>query len=454
MHISTQQQNNNSARREKMKAVKIGLAGIGTVGGGTYTVLSRNSDLMVRRAGAPIEVSRVVCRNLDKARKLVGKNVEVSGDWRSITEDPEIEIAVELMGGIEPARTFILTAIAAGKHVVTANKALLAKHGNEIFEAAERKGVIVAFEAAVAGGIPIIKALREGLAANRVEWIAGIINGTSNYILSTMRDEGITFADALARAQKLGYAEADPTFDIEGVDAAHKLTLLSAIAFGTPVNFDAAHIEGISSLSATDIGYAEKFGYRIKLLGITRRRENDGVELRVHPTLVPTRRLIANVEGVMNAVLVKGDAVGHSLYYGRGAGAEPTASAVIADLVDVVRMLGAAKEHQVPVLGARVSYMEKPNWLSMDETVSSYYLRVAVADKPGTLAVIAGVLGDNNISIETLIQREAAIGEDCTDIVMLTHRAKEGDVRKAIEVLENNTLVKSKIVMLRKEELE
>ena len=437
-----------------MKAVKIGLAGIGTVGGGTFTVLSRNADLMVRRAGAPIEVSRVVCRNLDKARKLVGKNVEVSGDWRSITEDPEIDIAVELMGGIEPARTFVLAAIAAGKHVVTANKALLAKHGNEIFEAAERKGVIVAFEAAVAGGIPIIKALREGLAANRVEWIAGIINGTSNYILSTMRDEGITFADALARAQKLGYAEADPTFDIEGVDAAHKLTLLSAIAFGTPVNFDAAYIEGISSLSATDIGYAEQFGYRIKLLGITRRRENDGVELRVHPTLVPMRRLIANVEGVMNAVLVKGDAVGHSLYYGRGAGAEPTASAVIADLVDVVRMLGAAKEHQVPVLGARVSYMEKPNWLSMDETVSSYYLRVAVTDKPGVLAVIAGVLGDNNISIETLIQREAAIGEDYTDIVMLTHKAKEGDVRRAIGVLESNEFVKSKIVMLRKEELD
>ncbi len=437
-----------------MKAVKIGLAGIGTVGGGTFTVLSRNADLMVRRAGAPIEVSRVVCRNLDKARKLVGKNVEVSGDWRSITEDPEIDIAVELMGGIEPARSFVLAAIAAGKHVVTANKALLAKHGNEIFEAAERKGVIVAFEAAVAGGIPIIKALREGLAANRVEWIAGIINGTSNYILSTMRDEGITFADALARAQKLGYAEADPTFDIEGVDAAHKLTLLSAIAFGTPVNFDAAYIEGISSLSATDIGYAEQFGYRIKLLGITRRRENDGVELRVHPTLVPMRRLIANVEGVMNAVLVKGDAVGHSLYYGRGAGAEPTASAVIADLVDVVRMLGAAKEHQVPVLGARVSYMEKPNWLPMSETVSSYYLRVAVADKPGVLAVIAGVLGDNNISIETLIQREAAIGEDCTDIVMLTHKATEGDVRKAIEVLESNEFVKSKIVMLRKEELD
>ncbi|MBQ9241155.1 MAG: homoserine dehydrogenase [Duodenibacillus sp.] len=436
-----------------MKAVKIGLAGIGTVGGGTYAVLTRNADLMVRRAGAPIEVSRVVCRNLDKARKLVSKDVKVSGDWRSITEDPEIDIAVELMGGIEPARTFVLAAIESGKHVVTANKALLAKHGNEIFEAAERKGVIVAFEAAVAGGIPIIKALREGLAANRVEWIAGIINGTSNYILSTMRDEGITFADALARAQKLGYAEADPTFDIEGVDAAHKLTLLSAIAFGTPVNFDAAYIEGISTLSATDIAYAEQFGYRIKLLGITKRRENDGVELRVHPTLVPMRRLIANVEGVMNAVLVKGDAVGHSLYYGRGAGAEPTASAVIADIVDVVRMLGAAKQHQVPVLGARVSYMEKPNWLPMDETVSSYYLRVAVADKPGVLAVIAGVLGENNISIETLIQREAAIGEDCTDIVMLTHRAKEGDVRKAIEVLENNECVKSKIVMLRKEDL-
>lgn len=437
-----------------MKAVKIGLAGIGTVGGGTYAVLTRNADLMVRRAGAPIEVSRVVCRNLDKARKLVSKDVKVSGDWRSITEDPEIDIAVELMGGIEPARTFVLAAIESGKHVVTANKALLAKHGNEIFEAAERKGVIVAFEAAVAGGIPIIKALREGLAANRVEWIAGIINGTSNYILSTMRDEGITFADALARAQKLGYAEADPTFDIEGVDAAHKLTLLSAIAFGTPVNFDAAYIEGISTLSATDIAYAEQFGYRIKLLGITKRRENDGVELRVHPTLVPMRRLIANVEGVMNAVLVKGDAVGHSLYYGRGAGAEPTASAVIADLVDVVRMLGAAKQHQVPVLGARVSYMEKPNWLPMDETVSSYYLRVAVADKPGVLAVIAGVLGENNISIETLIQREAAIGEDCTDIVMLTHRAKEGDVRKAIEVLENNECVKSKIIMLRKEDLD
>lgn len=436
-----------------MKAVKIGLAGIGTVGGGTYAVLTRNADLMVRRAGAPIEVSRVVCRNLDKARKLVSKDVKVSGDWRSITEDPEIDIAVELMGGIEPARTFVLAAIESGKHVVTANKALLAKHGNEIFEAAERKGVIVAFEAAVAGGIPIIKALREGLAANRVEWIAGIINGTSNYILSTMRDEGITFADALARAQKLGYAEADPTFDIEGVDAAHKLTLLSAIAFGTPVNFDAAYIEGISTLSATDIAYAEQFGYRIKLLGITKRRENDGVELRVHPTLVPMRRLIANVEGVMNAVLVKGDAVGHSLYYGRGAGAEPTASAVIADIVDVVRMLGAAKQHQVPVLGARVSYMEKPNWLPMDETVSSYYLRVAVADKPGVLAVIAGVLGENNISIETLIQREAAIGEDCTDIVMLTHRAKEGDVRKAIEVLENNECVKSKIIMLRKEDL-
>ena len=437
-----------------MNAVKIGLAGIGTVGGGTYEVLQRNADLLVRRAGAPIQVKRVVCRQLDKARHLVGKNVEVNGDWHSITDDPEIAIAVELMGGIEPARSFVLAAIESGKHVVTANKALLAKHGNEIFEAAERKGVIVAFEAAVAGGIPIIKALREGLAANRVEWIAGIINGTSNYILSTMRDEGITFAEALGRAQKLGYAEADPTFDIEGIDAAHKLTLLSAIAFGTPVNFDAAHVEGISTLSASDIKYAEQFGYRIKLLGITKRRENDGVELRVHPTLVPKRRLIANVEGVMNAVLVKGDAVGHSLYYGRGAGAQPTASAVIADLVDVVRMLGAAKEHQVPVLGARVSYMERPNWLHMDETVSSYYLRIAVADKPGVLAVIAGVLGDNNISIETLIQREAEAGEDQTDIVMLTHTAKEGDVRRAISVLEANDLVKSRIVMLRKEDLE
>ena len=436
-----------------MQHIKVGLIGFGTVGQGLAEVLHSQKDRLPKRAGMEIALAAVAdVRTKALPPHLAG--IRLTDDAKTIIEDPEIDIVVELIGGIEPAKSFLLAAIAAGKHVVTANKALLAKHGNEIFEAAERKGVIVAFEAAVAGGIPIIKALREGLAANRVEWIAGIINGTSNYILSTMRDEGITFADALARAQKLGYAEADPTFDIEGVDAAHKLTLLSAIAFGTPVNFDAAYIEGISTLSATDIAYAEQFGYRIKLLGITKRRENDGVELRVHPTLVPMRRLIANVEGVMNAVLVKGDAVGHSLYYGRGAGAEPTASAVIADIVDVVRMLGAAKQHQVPVLGARVSYMEKPNWLPMDETVSSYYLRVAVADKPGVLAVIAGVLGENNISIETLIQREAAIGEDCTDIVMLTHRAKEGDVRKAIEVLENNECVKSKIIMLRKEDLD
>lgn len=435
-----------------MQTIKIGLCGIGTVGSGTYNVLSRNAECISRRAGAQIKVARVVCRNLDRARSLVGKDVAVSGDWHSITDDPEIEIAVELMGGIEPAKSFILAAIAAGKHVVTANKALLAKHGNEIFEAARSKGVIVAFEAAVAGGIPIIKALREGLVANRVSWLAGIINGTSNFILSTMRSEKRSFAEVLAQAQKLGYAEADPSFDIEGVDAAHKLSILSSIAFGVPINFDAAHVEGISKLASEDIEYAEGFGYRIKLLGITKKTD-EGIELRVHPTLVPKRRLIANVEGVMNAVLVKGDAVDATLYYGRGAGAEPTASAVVADLVDICRVKDAGQEHQVPVLGVKPGEELRERWLPMSETVSSYYLRITVTDKPGVLADITRIFAEHAISIETMVQREAVIGEDCTDIVFLTHSAKEGAVTAAIEKIEALESVRSKVVMLRKEEL-
>lgn len=435
-----------------MQTIKIGLCGIGTVGSGTYNVLSRNAECISRRAGAQIKVARVVCRNLDRARSLVGKDVAVSGDWHSITDDPEIEIAVELMGGIEPAKSFILAAIAAGKHVVTANKALLAKHGNKIFEAARSKGVIVAFEAAVAGGIPIIKALREGLVANRVSWLAGIINGTSNFILSTMRSEKRSFAEVLAQAQKLGYAEADPSFDIEGVDAAHKLSILSSIAFGVPINFDAAHVEGISKLASEDIEYAEGFGYRIKLLGITKKTD-EGIELRVHPTLVPKRRLIANVEGVMNAVLVKGDAVDATLYYGRGAGAEPTASAVVADLVDICRVKDAGQEHQVPVLGVKPGEELRERWLPMSETVSSYYLRITVTDKPGVLADITRIFAEHAISIETMVQREAVIGEDCTDIVFLTHSAKEGAVTAAIEKIEALESVRSKVVMLRKEEL-
>ncbi len=434
------------------KSVKIGLAGFGTVGGGTFAVLERNRNEIERRAGSPIEVKTVVCRNLERARATVGAAVNVCGDWHAIVDDPEIEIAVEVMGGIEPAKSYILAAIQAGKHVVTANKALLALHGNEIFAAAEKKGVIVGFEASVAGGVPIIKALREALAANRIEYVAGIINGTSNFILSTMREKGASFDEVLAQAQALGYAEADPTFDIEGNDAAHKLTLLSSIAFGTPINYGAATVEGITKLTAEDIRYAEDFGYRIKLLGITKRTDQ-GVELRVHPTLVPKRRLIANVEGVMNAVLVKGDAVGHTLYYGRGAGAEPTASAVVADLVDVTRMLGADAEHQVPFLGFHTPNTKENVWLPMSETVSSYYLRIGVDDKPGVLADVARIFAENAISIEAMVQREACKGDSTTDVVILTHAAIEGNVTRAIDAIEELESVRGKVVMLRKEEL-
>ena len=434
-----------------MQAVKIGIAGFGTVGGGTYAVLKRNAAELARRAGAPLEITRVVCRNIDRARGIVDDRVTLSKDWQDLVNDPEIAIVVEVMGGIEPAKSLVLEAIAAGKHVVTANKALLALLGDEIFSAAAQKGVAVCYEAAVAGGVPIIKSLREGLAANRIEWIAGIINGTCNFILSTMRDKGLSFDEALTQAQELGYAEADPTFDIEGIDAAHKITLLSALAFGTPVNFKAAHIEGITKLSATDIRYAENLGYRIKLLGITRRTDK-GIELRVHPALVPMRRLLANVEGVMNAVVVKGDAVGSTLFYGRGAGSEPTASAVAADLVDIVRMTAAGDVQALKP----APYNEEATqlgWLSMRDTVSSYYMRIPVADEPGVLAQVARVFSEKVISIEAVMQPEAAIGRRDTEIVVMTHSAVEGAVLDAIAAIEALPTTRGKVVMIRKEEL-
>ncbi|MEY2896976.1 MAG: hypothetical protein RL669_1245 [Pseudomonadota bacterium] len=435
-----------------MNPIKIGLAGFGTVGRGTFEVLARNQEEIRRRAGRGIEVAAVAVRDVARARAALPAAVRVSGDCMDLVRDPEIDIVVEVMGGTEPARSLALAAIAAGKHVVTANKALLATHGNQIFAAAQRAGVMVAFEAAVAGGIPIIKALREGLTANRIEWVVGIINGTSNFILSEMRGRGLSFATVLAEAQRLGYAEADPTFDIEGVDAAHKLTLLSSIAFGVPINFAAAHVEGITRLAAEDIKYAEQLGYRIKLLGITK-RTGQGIELRVHPTLVPMRRLIANVEGAMNAVMIKGDAVGTTLYYGPGAGAEPTASSVIADLVDVTRMHTADPEHRVPHLAFQADAMADTPWLAMDQTVCSYYFRMRVEDRPGVLADIARILADSNISIDALIQREPSEGENQTDVILLTHEAREADVDAAIARVEALSTVAAPVVRLRKEEL-
>jgi homoserine dehydrogenase len=435
-----------------MKPIKIGLIGLGTVGSGTFNVLKRNQAEITRRAGRGIEVAAVAVRDVAKARKLVGNELPITSQPMDLVKHPDIDIVCELMGGYEPARTLVLEAIARGKHVVTANKALLAKHGNEIFEAARAKGVMVAFEAAVAGGIPIIKALREGLTANRIEWIAGIINGTSNFILSEMRAKGLPFETVLAEAQRLGYAEADPTFDIEGIDAAHKLTILSAIAFGVPIDFSAAYTEGISNLAAADIKYAEQLGYRIKLLGITKRTPQ-GVELRVHPTLVPMQRLLASVEGAMNAVLVKGDAVGTTLYYGPGAGAEPTASAVVADLVDVTRMHTADPENHVPHLAFQADAMATVPWLSIDDTVTSYYFRMRVADQPGVLADIARILADHRISIDALFQREPSEGENQTDIIMLTHDAVERDVNKAIARVEALPTVLAKVIRIRQEEL-
>jgi homoserine dehydrogenase len=396
-------------------------------------------------------------RDVAKARALVGDAAQVVADPRAIIANPEIDIVVELIGGYDLARELVLEAIAAGKHVVTANKALLAVHGTEIFEAARAKGVMVAFEAAVAGGIPIIKALREGLTANRIQWLAGIINGTTNFILSEMRDKGLDFDVVLKEAQRLGYAEADPTFDIEGVDAAHKATIMSAIAFGIPVQFDKAYIEGITKLGAADIRYAEQLGYRIKLLGVTKRRDN-GIELRVHPTLVPSKRLIANVEGAMNAVVVQGDAVGSTLYYGKGAGSEPTASAVIADLVDVTRLHTADPQNRVPHLAFQPDAMSPLPILPMDEVVTSYYLRLRVADQAGVLAKVTGILAAANISIDAVLQREADEvcaegGEPQTDVIILTHDTREGTMNAALAQMQALPTVLAPITRIRKEEL-
>ena len=435
-----------------MKPIRIGLIGFGTVGRGNYEVLQRNQHEIARRAGRGIEVAAITVRDVDKARAIVGSKVPISSDFNDVIRNPDIDIVVELIGGYEPAYALAMEAITRGKHVVTANKALLARHGNQLFDAARSHGVMIAFEAAVAGGIPIIKALREGLTANRIEWIAGIINGTSNFILSEMRSRGITFDAALEEAQRLGYAEADPTFDVEGIDAAHKLAILSSIAFGVPINIDAAYTEGITHLAKEDIKYAEQLGYRIKLLGITKRTAA-GIELRVHPTLVPLQRLIANVEGAMNAILIKGDAVGTTLYYGQGAGSAPTASAVIADLVDVTRLHTADPENHVPHLAFQPEGVAALPWLTVDDTVTSYYFRMRVADQPGVLADITRNLADGRISIDALFQREPSEGENQTDIIMLTHDALERDVNAAIARIEALPTVLAPVIRVRQEEL-
>jgi homoserine dehydrogenase len=436
-----------------MKPIKVGLLGLGTVGGGTLTVLRRNQQEITRRAGREIQVAMAAVRDLKKAQKLSGDGLALTTNPFDVVDNPEIDIVVELIGGLSPAKELVMMAIEKGKHVVTANKHLIAKHGNEIFAAAQAKGVMVAFEAAVAGGIPIIKAIREGLTANRIEWVAGIINGTTNFILSEMREKGLGFDTVLAEAQRLGYAEADPTFDVEGIDAAHKLTILSAIAFGIPVQFDKAYTEGITKLTGEDVKYAEQLGYRIKLLGITRRRKN-GVELRVHPTLIPEKRLIANVSGAMNAVLVMGDAVGPTLYYGAGAGAEPTASAVVADLVDVTRLSTADPHHRVPHLAFQPDALQ-PDLpiLPMDEVETAYYLRMRVADKTGVLADITRILADAEISIDALMQREPEEGESSTDLILLTHETLEKRMNSAIARIEGLDSVYGKVTRIRLETL-
>ena len=439
-----------------MKPIQVGLLGIGTVGGGVFTVLERNQDEILRRAGRGIRIHTVADLNVEKAKELVKDHALVVNDARAVINNPEIDVVVELIGGYGIAKDLVLEAIAAGKHVVTANKALIAVHGNEIFKAAHEKGVMVAFEAAVAGGIPIIKALREGLTANRIEWIAGIINGTTNFILSEMRDKGLDFATVLKEAQRLGYAEADPTFDIEGVDAAHKATIMSAIAFGIPMQFKKAHVEGITKLDAIDIKYAEQLGYRIKLLGIAK-KTTTGVELRVHPTLIPTKRLIANVEGAMNAVQVFGDAVGTTLYYGKGAGSEPTASAVIADLVDIARLAAADEAHRVPHLAFQANAMSDLPVVPMSEVVTSYYLRLSVADEPGVLAKVTGILAQSGISIDAVLQREAdkvgGEGATQTDLIILTHDTREGTMNEALALMQALPTVKGPIHRIRKEAL-
>jgi homoserine dehydrogenase len=435
-----------------MKELKVGLLGIGTVGGGTYTVITRNQADIARRLGGNIRIVQVADRNIELAKQVTGGQVAVTDDAFAVVNNPEIDVVVELIGGYTVAKELVLTAIANGKHVVTANKALLAVHGNEIFKAAADKGVIVAFEAAVAGGIPIIKALREGLSANKVEWVAGIINGTTNFILTEMRDKGLAFADVLKEAQRLGYAEADPTFDVEGIDAAHKLTIMASIAFGMPMQFEHAYTEGITKLTIKDIQYAQELGYRVKLLGISKKAEA-GIELRVHPTLIPEKRLIANVDGAMNAVVVKGDAVGPTLYYGAGAGAEPTASAVVADLVDIARLQGTKAEQRVAYLGYQLDQQQVLPILPIAEVHSAYYLRLRASDKPGVMADITKVLADLQISIDAMLQKEPAEGESEADIVILTHTTQEKIMDAAIANIEALPAIAAGVTKIRMEAL-
>ncbi len=436
-----------------MESLKVGLLGIGTVGGGTYTVLQRNQAEIANRAGRPIEIVKVADRDLSRAESITAGKVSLTQNIDDVVSDPHIDVVVELIGGYTLAKEAVLKAISHGKHVVTANKALLAIHGNEIFSAAQQHGVIVAYEAAVAGGIPIIKALREGLVANRIEWLAGIINGTTNFILSEMRDKGLAFADVLAEAQRLGYAETDPTFDIEGIDAAHKLMVMAGIAFAIPMQFDKVYTEGISHLDSKDIRYAEELGYRVKLLGICKRTEQ-GVELRVHPTLIPEKRLIANVDGAMNAVLVKGDAVGPTLYYGAGAGSEPTASAVIADLVDVARMQHASVAQRVPYLAHhQMKSADMLNILTIEQIQSAYYLRLRALDKPGVMADITKILAEREISIDAMMQKEPLDNEDAADIVILTHVTQEKNINQAIVAIQQISALDGQVVKLRMEAL-
>ena len=435
-----------------MKPVKIGILGLGTVGCGTINVLARNAQEITRRAGREIRVAQASARDLRKKRSCSMGGIHLVQDPHAIVGNPEIDVVIELIGGYEPARELVLAAIAGGKHVITANKALIATHGNEIFAQAQNKGVMVAFEAAVAGGIPIIKAVREGLAGNRIEWVAGIINGTCNFILSEMRDKGADFADVLKEAQRLGYAESDPTFDVEGIDAAHKLTILAAIAFGIPLKFKQVYTEGITRLTRMDVQYAEQLGYRLKLLGIAR-RTNGGVELHVHPTLIPERRLIANVEGAMNAVLVKGDAVGPTLFYGAGAGAEPTASAVVADLVDVVRTLTSDPNNRVPHLAFQPDAMVDLPILPIEDVETSYYLRLHAQDKPGVLADVTRILADLGISIEAILQKEPHAGEETVPVIILTQRVKEKNINDAIARIEELEPIKGTVARIRLEHL-
>jgi homoserine dehydrogenase len=435
-----------------MEPVKVGLLGLGTVGGGTATVLTRNAEEIARRAGRGIVIDYAAALDTSRAAGLGLTNVRLTNNVMDVVQDPSIDIIVELIGGYTVARDMVMRAIENGKHVVTANKALIALHGNEIFAAAQAKGVMIAFEAAVAGGIPVIKALREGLAANRIEWLSGIINGTSNFILTEMRDHARSFDDVLAEAQKLGYAEADPTFDVGGIDAAHKLTILSSIAFGIPLQFNKTYIEGITKVTADDVTYAAKLGYRIKHLGVARRTDK-GIEQRVHPTLIPERRLIANVDGVMNAVLVKGDAVGPTLFYGAGAGSEPTASAVVADIIDVVRTMTTDPTHRVPHLAFQAGQLVDTPILPIDEVETSFYLRMRAEDRPGVLAEVTKILGDRQISIEAFLQQEPKANEKQVTIIMLTHKVREGNMNEALKAIEQLDSICGEVTRIRMEAL-